>query len=198
MRAAGDYRSFVIEQRRTCALVRHLALRDRATTRDGVLKFLARTGERGLFRRVLSYLPPPPLQPTKTALYIRIVWVNDGEQHLFRVRPTKPLMRVFKDYATRKGLPVARLAFSLPDSEVLIEGCQTTREIGLEGSATHAADGEVINAMPYAEHPTVLRKQAAAAAVAAAAARQYLEDLEALRKRPCLWLARSWMKPSRA
>ena len=38
VRAAGDYRSFVIEQRRTCALVRHLALRDRATTRDGVLK----------------------------------------------------------------------------------------------------------------------------------------------------------------
>ena len=33
VRAAGGYRSFVIEQRRTCSLVRHLALRDRATTR---------------------------------------------------------------------------------------------------------------------------------------------------------------------
>ena len=70
VRAAGDYRSFVIEQRRTCALVRHLALRDRATTHDCVLKFLARTGERGLFRRVLSYLsPPPPPPPTTTLQY---------------------------------------------------------------------------------------------------------------------------------
>ena len=52
VRAAGSYRGYVIEQRRTCALVRHLALRDRATTRDGVLRFLARTGERrSLFRR---------------------------------------------------------------------------------------------------------------------------------------------------
>ena len=53
VRAAGGYRSFVIEQRRTYALVRHLALRDRATTRDCVLKFLARTGEQGLFRSLL-------------------------------------------------------------------------------------------------------------------------------------------------
>ena len=181
----------MIEQRRTCALVRHLALRDRATTRDGVLKFLARTGERGLFRRVLSYLSPPPPQPT-TTLNIRVRRVATEEQTFFRMKSTIKLVKVFRAYATRIfRLPVAQLAFSLPGSEVMIEGFQTVADIGL-------ANGSRIDAMLYVEHPAVLRKQAAAAAVAAAAARQYLEDLEALRERPCLWLARSWMKPSRA
>ena len=93
VRAAGGYRSFVIEQSRTCALMRHLALRDRATTRDGVLKFLARTGERGLFRRVLSYLSPPPPQPT-TTLNIRVRRVETEEQTFFSMKSTIKLMKV--------------------------------------------------------------------------------------------------------
>ena len=47
-------------ERRRVALMRHLAIRGRATP-DGPLGFLARTGEAGLFRQVLSYLPPRPL-----------------------------------------------------------------------------------------------------------------------------------------
>ena len=171
VRAAGDYRSFVIEQRRTCALVRHLALRDRATTRDGVLKFLARTGERGLFRLVLSYLSPPPPQPT-TDLTIRVRMVATGEQTFFKIKSTIKLMKVFRAYATRIGLSVGRLAFSLPGSEVLIEGCQTCNDIGL-------GDGGVIDAMLLADHPLGLQEQASAAAAAADAARQYLEHLRA-------------------
>ena len=164
VRAAGDYRSFVIEQRRTCALVRHLALRDRATTRDGVLKFLARTGERGLFRLVLSYLSPPPPQPT-TDLTIRVRMVATGEQTFFKMKSTIKLMKVFRAYATRIfPFPVARLAFSLPGSEVLIEGCQTCDDIGL-------GDGGVIDAMLLADHPLGLQEQASAAAAAADAAR---------------------------
>ena len=185
--AAGGYHSFVIEQRRTCALVRHLALRDRATTHDCVLKFLARTGERGLFRRVLSYLSPPLPPPTTTTLNISIPWAETGEETFFQIKSRTTLMKLFRAFARRVGLPVGRLAFSLPGSELLIEGFQKPADIGL-------ANGSRIDAMPYAEHPAVLRKQAAAAAaVAAAAARQYLEALEALRKRPCLWLARRWM-----
>ena len=171
VRAAGDYRSFVIEQRRTCALVRHLALRDRATTQDCVLKFLARTGERGLFRRVLSYLSPPPLPPPATTLNIRIPWVETGEETFFQLKSSTTLMNVFRVYALRKGLPVGRLAFSLPGSEVLIEGFQTVADIGL------VANGSLIHAMLYAEHPVGLREQAAAAATAAAAAREWLEDM---------------------
>ena len=171
VRAAGDYRSFVIEQRRTCALVRHLALRDRATTHDCVLKFLARTGERGLFRRVLSFMSPPPLPPPATTLHIRIPWVETGEETLFQLKSTTTLMNVFRVYALRRGLPVARLAFSLPGSEVLIEGFQTVADIGL------VANGSLIHAMLYAEHPVGLREQAAAAAAAAAAAREWLEDV---------------------
>ena len=169
VRAAGGYRSFVIEQRRTYALVRHLALRDRATTRDCVLKFLARTGERGLFRRVLSYLPPPPLPQLATTLNIRMPWVETGEETFFQLKSSTALMKVFRIYALRRGLPVSRLAFSLPGSEVLIEGFQTGADIGLES-------GDVIDAMLYAEHPVGLREQAAAAAAAAAAAREWLED----------------------
>ena len=172
VRAAGGYRSFVIEQRRTCALVRHLALRDRATTHDCVLKFLARTGERGLFRRVMSYLPPPPLPPPRVDYHIRVRNVATEEQTFFRLRSTIKLMKVFRAYATRSfRLPVARLAFSLPDSEVLIEGFQTVADIGL------VANGSLIHAMLYAEHPVGLREQAAAAAAAAAAAREWLEDV---------------------
>ena len=170
VRAAGGYRSFVIEQRRTCALVRHLALRDRATTHDCALKFLARTGERGLFRRVLSFMSPPPLPPPATTLHIRIPWVETGEECWFQVKTTTTLMRMFRVYARRLGIPVARLAFSLPGSEVLIEGFQTGADIGLES-------GDVIDAMLYAEHPVGLREQAAAAAAAAAAAREWLEDV---------------------
>ena len=173
VRAAGGYRSFVIEQRRTCALVRHLALRDRATTRDGVLRFLARTGERGLFRRVMSYLPPPPLPPPRVDYHIRVRNVATEEQTFFRLRSTIKLMKVFRAYATRIfRLPVARLAFSLPGSEVLIEGFQTPTDIGLK-------DGDIINATLYEQHPAGLREQAAAAAAAADAARQYLEHLRA-------------------
>ena len=171
VRAAGGYRSFVIEQRRTCALVRHLALRDRATTHDCVLKFLARTGERGLFRRVLSYLPPPPLPQPATTIHIRVMWVETGEECFFQMKTTTTLMQVFRVYARREGLPVARLAFSLPGSEVLIEGFQTAADIGL------VANGSLIHAMLYAEHPVGLREQAAAAAAAAAAAREWLEDV---------------------
>ena len=173
VRAAGGYRSFVIEQRRTCALVRHLALRDRATTRDGVLRFLARTGERGLFRRVMSYLPPPPLPPPRVEYVIRVRNVATEEQTFFRMKSTIKLMKVFRAYATRIfRLPVARLAFSLPDSEVLIEGFQTPTDIGLK-------DGDTINATLYEQHPAGLREQASAAAAAADAARQYLEHLRA-------------------
>ena len=173
VRAAGGYRSFVIEQRRTCALVRHLALRDRATTRDGVLRFLARTGERGLFRRVMSYLPPPPLPPPRVDYHIRVRNVATEEQTFFRLRSTIKLMKVFRAYATRIfRLPVARLAFSLPGSEVLIEGFQTPTDIGLK-------DGDIINATLYEQHPAGLKEQASAAAAAADAARQYLEHLRA-------------------
>ena len=173
VRAAGGYRSFVIEQRRTCALVRHLALRDRATTRDGVLRFLARTGERGLFRRVMSYLPPPPLPPPRVEYVIRVRNVATEEQTFFRLRSTIKLMKVFRAYATRIfRLPVARLAFSLPGSEVLIEGFQTPTDIGLK-------DGDIINATLYEQHPAGLKEQASAAAAAADAARQYLEHLRA-------------------
>ena len=176
VRAAGGYRSFVIEQRRTCALVRHLALRDRATTRDGVLRFLARTGERGLFRRVMSYLPPPPLPPPRVEYVIRVRNVATEEQTFFRMKSTIKLMKVFRAYATRRGVPVDRLVFSLPASpDVLIEGCQTSDDLGL-------AEGSVIDATLCDEHPARIReKAAAAAAVAAAAARRYLEDLEARR-----------------
>ena len=183
VRAAGGYRGYVIEQRRTLALVRHLAIRDRATTRDGLLDFLARTGEAGLFRRVLSCLSPPP-PSDHTALNIRVVWVKDGEPTNFKINPTTKLMKVFKAYATRKGYPVARFAFSLPASEVLIEGCQSAGDIGLEDGAVGATGLELdlrkgcsINAMFYAEHPAGLRQQAIAAAAAAAAAapQQHLE-----------------------
>ena len=172
VRAAGGYRSFVIEQSRTCALMRHLAIRGRATTHDGPLGFLARTGEQGLFRSVLSFiLPPPPPQPA-TILNIRMPWVETGEVTLFVIKSTTILMKVFRIYATRIGLPFARLAFSLPGSEVMIEGYQTAEDIGL-------ADGSIINVMLYAEHPVGLREQAVAAAAAAAAAKQYLEHLRA-------------------
>ena len=149
--------------------MRHLAIRGRATTRDCVLKFLARTGEQGLFRRVLSYLSPPPLPPPATTLNIRIPWVETGEETFFQLKSSTALMKVFRIYALRRGLPVSRLAFSLPGSEVLIEGFQTGADIGLES-------GDVIDAMLYAEHPVGLREQAAAAAAAAAAAREWLED----------------------
>ena len=59
--------------------------------------------------------------------------------------------------------------------DVLIEGCQTSDDLGL-------AEGSVIDATLCDEHPARIReKAAAAAAVAAAAARRYLEDLEARR-----------------
>jgi len=90
---------------------------------------------------------------------------------LFQLKSTTTLMNVFRVYALRRGLPVARLAFSLPGSEVLIEGFQTVADIGL------VANGSLIHAMLYAEHPVGLREQAAAAAAAAAAAREWLEDV---------------------
>ena len=178
VRAAGGYRSFVIEQRRTCALVRHLALRDRATTRDGVLRFLARTGERGLFRRVMSYLPPPPLPPPRVIYTIRVRMVATGEQTFFKIKSTTVLAKVFRAYAKvvggRAGHPyTTQWAFSLPASpDVLIEGWQTGNDIGL-------ADGSMIDAVLYAEHPVGLREQAVKANIAWVAARQYLEHLRA-------------------
>ena len=80
-------------------------------------------------------------------------------------------MKLFRAFARRVGLPVGRLAFSLPGSEVMIEGFQTVADIGL------VANGSLIHAMLYAEHPVGLREQAAAAAAAAAAAREWLEDV---------------------
>ena len=179
VRAAGDYRSFVIEQRRSCALMRHLAIRGRATTHDGPLGFLARTGEQGLFRRVLSYLSPPPLRrhiiPFNITVRGTLPFDNILELY-FRIHKIKRLSKLFKAFATRRGVPVDRLVFSLPASpDVLIEGCQTSDDLGL-------AEGSVIDATLCDEHPARLReKAAAAAAVAAAAARRYLEDLEARR-----------------
>ena len=178
VRAAGSYRGYVIEQRRTYALVRHLAIRDRATTRDGVLRFLARTGERGLFRRVMSYLPPPPLPPPRVVYTIRVRMVATEEQTFFKIKSTTVLAKVFRAYAKvvggREGHPyTTQWAFSLQTSpDVLIEGWQTGDDLGL-------ADGSIIDAMLYAEHPVGLREQAAAAAAAADAARQYLEHLRA-------------------
>ena len=178
VRAAGSYRDYVIEQRRTYALVRHLALRDRATTRDGVLRFLARTGERGLFRRVMSYLPPPPLPPPHVVYTIRVRNVATGEQTFFKIKSTTVLAKVFRAYAKvvggREGHPyTTQWAFSLPASpDVLIEGYQTGNDLGL-------ADGSMIDATLYEEHPVGLREQAAAAAAAADAARQYLAHLRA-------------------
>ena len=178
VRAAGSYRDYVIEQRRTYALVRHLALRDRATTRDGVLRFLARTGERGLFRRVMSYLPPPPLPPPRVVYTIRVRMVATEEQTFFKIKSTTVLAKVFRAYAKvvggREGHPyTTQWAFSLQTfPDVLIEGWQTGDDLGL-------ADGSIIDAMLYAEHPVGLREQAAAAAAAADAARQYLEHLRA-------------------
>ena len=160
VRAAGDYRSFVIEQRRTCALVRHLALRDRATTQDCVLKFLARTGERGLFRRVLSYLsPPPPPQPT-TYLNLRVMWKENGEETFFKlIRSTTPLMRMFRAYAPKASgyleeeVHVTQLVFYLPGSEERIEeGWQTGDDLGLK-------DGDTIMCEPYAGSLVSIRDQ---------------------------------------
>jgi hypothetical protein len=90
----------------------------------------------------------------------------------FRIHKIKRLSKLFKAFATRRGVPVDRLVFSLPASpDVLIEGCQTSDDLGL-------AEGSVIDATLCDEHPARLReKAAAAAAVAAAAARRYLEDL---------------------
>ena len=178
VRAAGSYRGYVIEQRRTYALVRHLAIRDRATTRDGVLRFLARTGERGLFRRVMSYLPPPPLPPPRVVYTIRVRMVATEEQTFFKIKSTTVLAKVFRAYAKvvggREGHPyTTQWAFSLQTfPDVLIEGWQTGDDLGL-------ADGSIIDAMLYAEPPVGLREQAAAAAAAADAARQYLEHLRA-------------------
>ena len=158
--------------------MRHLAIRDRATTRDGVLRFLARTGERGLFRRVMSYLPPPPLPPPRVVYTIRVRMVATEEQTFFKIKSTTVLAKVFRAYAKvvggREGHPyTTQWAFSLPASpDVLIEGYQTGNDLGL-------ADGSMIDAMLYAEHPVGLREQAAAAAAAADAARQYLEHLRA-------------------
>ena len=160
VRAAGGYHSFVIEQRRTCALVRHLALRNRATTRDCVLKFLARTGERGLFRRVLSYLsPPPPPQPT-TYLNLRVMWKENGEETFFKlIRSTTPLMRMFRAYAPKASgyleeeVHVTQLVFYLPGSEERIEeGWQTGDDLGLE-------DGDTIMCEPYAGSLVCIRDQ---------------------------------------
>jgi len=160
VRAAGGYRSFVIEQSRTCALMRHLALRDRATTRDGALKFLARTGERGLFRRVLSYLsPPPPPQPT-TYLNLRVMWKENGEETFFKlIRSTTPLMRMFRAYAPKASgyleeeVHVTQLVFYLPGSEERIEeGWQTGDDLGLE-------DGDTIMCEPYAGSLVCIRDQ---------------------------------------
>jgi len=173
VRAAGDYRSFVIEQRRSCALMRHLAIRGRATTHDGPLGFLARTGEAGLFRRVLSYLPPRPLPRPSIRYHIRIRRADNGEVTYFRVEhDTTKLANVFRAWvASLEDHPyTAQWAFSLPASpEVLLEGFQTGADLGLK-------DDDVIDAMLYAEHPAGLREQAAAAADAA---RQYLEHLRA-------------------
>ena len=179
VRAAGGYRSFVIEQSRTCALMRHLAIRGRATTHDGPLGFLARTGEQGLFRRVLSYLSPPPLRRHTIPFNITVRGTLPFDNILelyFRIHKIKRLSKLFKAFATRRGVPVDRLVFSLPASpDVLIEGCQTSDDLGL-------AEGSVIDVMLCHEHPARLReKAAAAAAIAAAAARRYLEDLEARR-----------------
>ena len=159
--------------------MRHLAIRGRATTHDGPLGFLARTGEQGLFRRVLSYLSPPPLRrhiiPFNITVRGTLPFDNILELY-FRIHKIKRLSKLFKAFATRRGVPVDRLVFSLPASpDVLIEGCQTSDDLGL-------AEGSVIDATPCDEHPARLReKAAAAAAVAAAAARRYLEDLEARR-----------------
>ena len=152
--------------------MRHLAIRGRATTRDCVLKFLARTGEQGLFRRVLSYLSPPPLR--RPLISLNICVRGYGDEVFFKLRNTTGLWKVFRAYATRQGSSLARLAFSLPASpDVLIEGCQTAEEIGL-------ADGSFIDAMLCDEHPARLREQAAAAAaIAADAAKRYLEHLRA-------------------
>ena len=177
VRAAGGYRSFVIEQSRTCALMRHLAIRGRATTHDGPLGFLARTGERGLFRRVLSYISLPPLRRPFIPFNITVRGYGDDVWEIyFKIHTITRLFKLFKAFATRRGVPVARLVFSLPASpDVLIEGCQTSDDLGL-------AEGSVIDATLCDEHPARIReKAAAAAAVAAAAARRYLEDLEARR-----------------
>ena len=172
VRAAGDYRSFVIEQRRSCALMRHLAIRGRAMTDDGPLGFLARTGEAGLFRRVLSYLPPRPRPRPSIRYDIRIRRADNGEVTYFRVHDSTKLANVFRAWAASlEDHPyTAQWAFSLPASpEVLLEGCQTGSDLGLK-------DDDVIDAMLYAEHPVGLRE---AAAAAADAARQYLEHLRA-------------------
>ena len=149
VRAAGDYRSFVIEQRRSCALMRHLAIRDRATTQDGPLGFLARTGEAGLFRRVMSYLPPPP-RPKRT-FSIRVRQPGNEAAHVdFKIHNRTRLRKVFRAYSTRQGISLAQLAFSLPASpEVLIEGTQTADDIGLE-------DDGVIDARPQPIEAVVL------------------------------------------
>ena len=89
-----------------------------------------------------------------------------------QIQSTTKLCYLFRTYATRIGLSVGRLAFSLPGSEVLIEGWQTGTDIGL-------ANGSIIDVRLYAEHPAGLREQAVAAAAAADAARQYLEHLRA-------------------
>ena len=178
VRAAGGYRDFVIEQSRTCALMRHLAIRGRATTHDGPLGFLTRTGEQGLFRGVLSFILPPPLRRPFIPFNITVRGVLPGDdiwEIYYKIHKRTRLCKLFKAFATQPGTRVRlgdRLVFSLPASpNVLIEGCQTSDDLGL-------AEGSVIDATRCDEHPARLREQAAAAAaIAAAAARRYLEDL---------------------
>ena len=123
--------------------MRHLAIRDRARTQDGPLGFLTRTGEAGLFRRVMSYLPPPP-RPKRT-FSIRVRQPGNEAAHVaFKIHNRTRLRKVFEAYSTRQGISLAQLAFSLPASpEVLIEGTQTADDIGLE-------DDGVIDAVPHA------------------------------------------------
>ena len=111
---------------------------------------------------------------------LRVMWKENGEETFFKlVRSTTPLMRMFRAYAPKASgyleeeVHVTQLVFYLPGSEERIEeGWQTGDDLGL-------ADGSMIDAVLYAEHPVGLREQATAAAAAADAARQYLEHLRA-------------------
>ena len=171
VRAAGSYRDYVIEQRRTYALVRHLALRDRATTRDGVLRFLARTGERGLFRRVMSYLPPPPLPPPRVIYTIRVRMVATGEQTFFKIsrRSSRYLGPTRKWWEAERSPYTTQWAFSLRPPDIRSRATRRARP-----RSRRRFDDRCCALRRAPGRP---REQATAAAAAADAGGQCLEHL---------------------
>ena len=74
---------------------------------------LARSGGLGGLGGLGSYVPPGP--PTIAPITIQFRDTT-GEKETCVVNMTSPLREVFKAYATRKGVAVDTLRFTVPDS----------------------------------------------------------------------------------